>query len=76
MQPLIAALRDEDRSVRIRAAGALGRIGSGDAVGPLADALDDHDSSVRLRAAQALEEIGTPAARAALEQKEERSGRE
>jgi hypothetical protein len=76
MQPLIAALRDEDRSVRIRAAGALGRIGSGDAVGPLADALEDHDSSVRLRAAQALEEIGTPAARAALEQKEERSGRE
>ena len=76
MQPLVAALRDEDGSVRLRAAGALGRSGSSDAVGPLSDALDDQDSGVRLRAAQALEELGTPAARAALDQRAERSGHE
>jgi HEAT repeat protein len=52
--PLIAALGDENRSVRRSAAEALGRLGDVRAVEPLIAALGDESSSVRLYAAEAL----------------------
>jgi HEAT repeat protein len=60
VEPLIGALRDENRLVRRRAAEALGEIRDARAVEPLIGALRDRDSWVRRRAAEALEKIGDP----------------
>ena len=46
--PLIAAMGDEDSSVRWSAASALGSLGDPGAVPPLITALGDGDSSVRV----------------------------
>ena len=57
---LIQELDDEEKDVRSRAAEALGRIGSDQAVEPLVKALaTDKDGSVRGRAADALGSIGS-----------------
>jgi len=67
VEPLIAALQDEDSNMRQGAAGALGRIGE-PAVEPLIAALRDENSGVCRAAAQALKKIGTPKALAVLEE--------
>ena len=59
-------LIDDDRSVRIRAAQALGRTRSASAVGPLTEALRDESSEVRLRAVQGLGWTGDDSAISAL----------
>ncbi len=68
LSALIAALKDEDKEVRGRAANALGQIGPAakEAVPALIAALKDEDRLVRLHAAWALGQIG-PAAIPALE---------
>lgn len=58
VEPLIAALTDENSSVRRHAASALGHIGDTVAVEPLISALEDADSNVRLSAVTALGSIG------------------
>lgn len=58
VEPLIAALKDEDACVRFLAAGALGDIGDERAVEPLIAALSDEHSYVREYAAEALGKIG------------------
>ena len=58
--PLVDALKDEDRSVRVRAVGAFAKYGGDVVVEPLIGALNDSDSGVRLRAVQALEELKDP----------------
>ncbi|MDB9412051.1 HEAT repeat domain-containing protein [Microcystis aeruginosa CS-567/02] len=58
VEPLIAALGDENRRVRYEVAWALGNIGSERAVEPLITALGDEDEDVRYRAAEALGKIG------------------
>jgi HEAT repeat protein len=57
VEPLIAALQDEDESVREIAAGTLGRLGDERAVDPLTAALQDKNRFVREAAARALEKI-------------------
>jgi HEAT repeat protein len=54
MEPLIAALKDENEYVREAAAEALGKIGDPRAVEPLIDALQDKEWFVRRTAAEAL----------------------
>ena len=77
VEPLTAALRDEDHSVRERAAEALGKLGDARAVPSLIAALKDEgvvemsrdydmDTYVRDRAAGALRRIGGPEAERAL----------
>ena len=61
VEPLIAALKDDNVLVRLKAAWALGEIGDPRAVEPLIAALSDPDSDVRERAAIALGTIGKPA---------------
>ncbi len=58
VEPLIAALQDEDPQVRWVAASALGEIRDARAVEPLIAALQDEDSDVRKMTARALGEIG------------------
>ncbi len=58
VDPIIGALKDEDQSVRYRAAEALGQIKNATAVDALIEALNDADRDVRLEAAWALGEIG------------------
>ncbi|BAZ68082.1 hypothetical protein NIES4106_28410 [Fischerella sp. NIES-4106] len=53
------ALNDEDSDVRIRAAEALGKIGSSEAVEVWKLALNNKYSNVRIRAAEALVKIGS-----------------
>jgi len=60
VEPLIAALKDED--VRMRAVEALGKIGDPRAVEPLIAALKDQDERMRKWAAEALGQIGDPRA--------------
>lgn len=55
---LIQDLKDEDNSVRWKAAEALGCMGDISAVFPLIRALKDENSSVRWKAAEALDKIG------------------
>ena len=62
VEPLIAALKDEDSDVRAAAAYALGEIKDPRAVEPLIAALKDGDSDVRKAAAKALGEIKDPRA--------------
>ena len=62
VQGLIKALDyDQDASVRMEAAKALGRIGDSQAVAPLIARLMDVDGQVAHAAVEALGEIGTPA---------------
>lgn len=58
VEPLIAALLDEDEHVRWRAAGSLGLLGDERAVEPLIAALQDEDAFVRKVAAGSLGDIG------------------
>jgi HEAT repeat protein len=58
LEPLIAALGDEDRVIRKMAAWSLGRIGDARAADPLVAALGDEDAQVRERAAAALQQLG------------------
>lgn len=57
VEPLITVLGDEDSSVRVRAAEALGRIGNKRAVEPLKVALNDEDETVRVFAKLGLKSI-------------------
>lgn len=57
VEPLIQALKYEERSVRGGAARALGEIGDARAVEPLIQALEDEDRLVRTSAKFALEKI-------------------
>lgn len=54
VEPLIAALKDEDKTMRNVSVIALGRIGDAQAVQPLIAALEDTDKSLRSAAARAL----------------------
>ena len=58
VEPLIAALRDENEDVRERAAEALGQIGDARAVEPLIAALRDKNEDVRRRAVEGLVRSG------------------
>lgn len=58
VEPLVGVLRDERKFVRVRAAGALGRIGGAQSVDSLEAALKDNDEEVRWIAALALGKIG------------------
>ncbi len=62
VEPLVAALRDQDEIVRWCAALVLGSVGDVRAVEPLIAALDNPKGWVRWRAAGALGEIGDPRA--------------
>ena len=57
VDPLIAALKNQNSDIRGRAARALGTIRDTRAVDPLIAALKDENSGVRGRAARALQEI-------------------
>jgi len=61
VEPLIAALRDQDRRVRKSAAAALGQMGDPRAVEPLIIALQDQYPGVALSATEALVQTGAPA---------------
>jgi hypothetical protein len=61
VEPLAAALKDENLGIRRMAASTLGNIKDPRAVEPLATALKDDDRNVRMMAAWALAEIGEPA---------------
>jgi len=60
VQPLLAALEDQDWQVRKAAAEALGKIGDGRAVAPLVAALHE-GGVVSIAATEALGKIGAPA---------------
>jgi len=55
VEPLVAALKDRDRGLRVCAASALGAIKDPRAAAPLIVALNDKDEYVRLSAAKALD---------------------
>jgi HEAT repeat protein len=61
VEPLIAALGDENDHVREEAADSLGRIGDERAIPALILAMKDPQRGVRLRAMSALVRIGDPA---------------
>jgi HEAT repeat protein len=61
LEPLIAALKEQDPNVRIGAASALGALKNPRAIPPLAAALNDPDLSVGKSAASALGEFGAAA---------------
>ena len=56
VEPLIEALKDEDKEVRMEAADALGLIGDTRAIDPLQQLLED-ESGVRNHAANAIKKI-------------------
>jgi HEAT repeat protein len=58
LEPLIQALQDENSTVQIKAAEALGRIGDARAIEPLIQALKDNYWDVNKKAAEALGRIG------------------
>ena len=57
VEPLIQALKDEDKRVRLGAARVLGDIGDGRAIEPLTKSLKDRNKDVREAAKQALEKL-------------------
>jgi HEAT repeat protein len=57
VEPLIAALEDDDEFVRALAAKALGEIGDERAIEPLRGALEDNDERVREAAETALDKM-------------------
>ncbi|HEX2572178.1 MAG TPA: HEAT repeat domain-containing protein [Polyangia bacterium] len=59
VEPLIAALRDENEAVRAAAAAALGQIGDGRGSAALAGLRQDSSSLVRMSAEKALARLGT-----------------
>jgi HEAT repeat protein len=61
VKPLLVALQDNEGSVRLAAAAALGQIGDAGAVSALVAALEDADAEVREAAVEALTRIGAPA---------------
>ncbi|MEW6354998.1 MAG: HEAT repeat domain-containing protein [Planctomycetota bacterium] len=63
---LIRALKDTHPAVRVRAAAALGEIGSPSAIGPLVEALKEKDPELRRTAAIALGGVGDKTAVPAL----------
>jgi len=66
VEPLVAALKDNDPHVRRAVATALGKTGDAEAVEPLIAALGDRSSSVAGEAMEALAEIGDARAAAPL----------
>jgi HEAT repeat protein len=58
MLPLLRALRDGDRKIRIDAIRSLGEIGDSQAAGALIEALKDENNDIRRQAAMALGKIG------------------
>jgi len=62
VQPLIGCLRDNDHTVRARAAQTLGKLGDAGAVEPLIACLGDGVDKVREAAAEALGDLGDPRA--------------
>ena len=58
VEPLLAALTDEDATVRRRAIGALGTIGDTRGLKPLIAALNDGEPTIRRRAAVELRHFG------------------
>lgn len=58
LEPLLKALKDKDKTVRMSAAAALGELGNPQGVEPLIAALGDNQSSVRSAAAAALGKLG------------------
>jgi HEAT repeat protein len=67
VQSLIQALEDSRKEVRLRAVGALGKIGEkSKSIPALKRSLKDHDEQVRLTAIEALARIGGPSALKAL----------
>ena len=61
IEPLIQALKDEDRDVRERSACILGEMGNVRAVEPLIQTLKDEHQDVLIATAEALKKIGKPA---------------
>jgi HEAT repeat protein len=61
VERLIQALRDENKYMRLGAAGALGELEDMRAVGPLTEVSKDKDSNVRETAIWALKKIGNHA---------------
>ena len=57
VEPLIQALKDNNSTVRRRAASALGEIRDARAAESLAQALEDEDKEVRKRAKKALRRL-------------------
>ncbi len=57
VEPLIQALKDEDKRVRLGAARVLGDIGDGRAIEPLTKSLKDRNKDVREAAKEALEHL-------------------
>lgn len=60
IDPIVAALKDRDASVRYEAAYALGKMGGDKTVQALLQAVADSDAAVRRKAAQSLAKIGDP----------------
>ena len=73
VDPLIAAVKDNDAGVRQMAVGALGKIADPKAAQPLIAALEDEEPAVQVRAALALGIAGDPSAVAPLGQLFQRS---
>jgi HEAT repeat protein len=65
---LLAAMKDEDPSIRQRAIRALGFAGSEKAIAPLADLLKEEKSQIRTEAVEALATIGEKAVAYLLEE--------
>jgi hypothetical protein len=62
VEPLIAALKDKERDVRLAAVQALGQIQDPRSVEPLITALQDGDPDIRIMAIQSLGQIQDPRA--------------
>jgi len=68
LEPLVAALSDENPELRQCAAMALGELGSDRAVPALVRALNDRDRAVQWFATTSLAKLGEPAVKALLEE--------
>nr|MDO8081855.1 HEAT repeat domain-containing protein [Candidatus Freyarchaeota archaeon] len=72
IERLIQALKDENKYMRLGAAGALGELGDVRAVEPLTEASKDKDSNVREMAIWALKKIGNHVKGGTINQNSER----